>query len=161
MKRVLSLRLFGSYLVLTSLLIAALALAVRNHSSTQASTKSIIVSSSGQRLATLFEGLPQDQRYSLKDILATRSALPKCGKKPDKPSLLQTLFGTAVVYAGCPIIECGGNGWINFTDFCNTGGSCSGSYNSTTQDPQSNNGYTAFRTYCGSSPACGCETYSC
>lgn len=160
MQKALGLRLLGWCLVVTSLLTGAVTSVIRNQASVHDSIKSVIVSSSGQRLTTLFEGLPHDPRYSLKDILAARRALPKCGGKPDIP-LLQRLFGTAVVYAGCPYVSCGGSGWLNFEDQCNTGGPCSGNYNNTTWDPTSDSGYFGPATHCGTSYACGCETYTC
>jgi hypothetical protein len=160
MKKVQSKQLLGLCFVLTLLLIGVVTSVIRSHASAQSSIKSVMFSSSGQRLKTLFEGEPRDPRYSLKDILATRRALPKCGGKQDI-SLLQRLFGSSVVYAGCPFGGCGGTGWANFTDFCNTGGPCSGSYNSTTPDPDSSFGSEYDHTYCGSSPACGCVSYAC
>lgn len=80
MKKALSrLRPFGSFLILASLLTGALTV-IRHHASAHNSIKSVVVSSEGQKLTTLFEGLSPDPRYSVKDILATRRALPRCGK---------------------------------------------------------------------------------
>ena len=158
MKKALGLRLLGWCLVLTSLLVGVLTLAIRNHAAAHDSIKSIIVSSSGQKLTTLFEGLPQLPGYSSKDILAARRALPKCG---GEPGILQRLFGSSIVYAGCPFLLCGGSGWINFDDQCDTGGPCSGEYNSTTTDPYSQQGYESNGQYCGTSFACGCVTFPC
>jgi hypothetical protein len=164
MKKALSLRLFGSSLVLTSLLVAVLTLAVRNQSSAHNSTKSFIVSPSGQKLTTLFEGSGRDPRYSSKAILASRSALPKCGRKPgtsDIGEVVQRLFGSRIVYATCLITECSGTGWVNHTDYCNTGGGCSGAYYNATTDPSSNFGNFQDRTHCGTNAACGCDLYAC
>ena len=84
MKKALRLGFLGSCLILISLLMTAVTSVVRNHASAHDSIKSVAVSSSGQRLTTLFEGSPRDPRYSLKDLLAKRRALPpKCGAKPN------------------------------------------------------------------------------
>jgi hypothetical protein len=74
---------------------------------------------------------------------------------------LLTSLGCLVVYAGFPYVECGGSGWIDFQDSCNTGGPCHGNYNSTTTDPFSSFGYTSFGTHCQTVSACGYITYAC
>jgi hypothetical protein len=160
MKKAQSLRLLGSGLVLTSLL-GAVTLVMRNHASTHASIKSVFVSSSGQRLTKFFEESPRDPRYSSKAILATRRGLPKCGGKPEEPDVLQSLFGSAVVYAACHAATCGGDGWVDRIDFCNTGGPCSGSYHNATTDPLSPLGIFQDTTFCGTRPQCGCSIPTC
>jgi hypothetical protein len=177
MEKMFTLRFWGSFLVLALFVAGALTL-MRDHTSAHASTKSVIVSSSGLKLATLFEGLPRDPRYSVEDILATRRALPRCGKKQstlqddEKASVLQSilsrakgslqsLFGNTVVYAQCFITQCGGTGWVSFTDSCNTGEDCSGDYNNVTTDANSDLGEHQVSTHCGGIPACGCESQTC
>lgn len=161
MKKVQRLRLLGSFLVLTALLIGAVRSVTRNHASAHNSIKSSIVSSSGQRLTTLFEGSPRDPRYSSKNILAARRALPQCGRKAEKPDIVQRLFGSSVVYASCHASYCGGDGWVDHWISCDTGGGCSGIY-----DYADNDGLSPYGTYqsifhCGSLPTCGCESPTC
>jgi hypothetical protein len=169
MKRAQGLRLFGSWLVLTLLLIGALS-AIRNHSSAHDSIKSVIVSSSGQRLTTVFEGSQRDPRYSSKAIHTIRRTLRACGKKQEQPSVLERLsssalvqhiFGSSVVYAGCLLSECGGDTWVTMNTTCNTGGGCSGTQHEVTTEPGSDLGEFQNTTHCGLYPACGCNSFTC
>ena len=179
MKKALSLRPFGSFLILASLLIGALTV-IRHHAPAHNSIKSVVVSSSGQELTTLFEGLSPDPRYSVKDMLAIRRALPRCGKKPGRlqggqkssfvpqsllintRDFLQRFFGNSEVYAAnCLITFCGGYGWRQTTNSCDTGGPCSGSYLDVTNDGQSPNGFFQDSSHCGDIPQCGCWNLTC
>jgi hypothetical protein len=153
-----SLRLLGLCLVLTSLVVGAVITATRKHAQASDSIQTVAVSSSGERLTTLFEGLPRDPRYSLRDILASRRALPKCS---GKPGILDRLFGSAVVHAGCPYLDCAGSGWTDMDTNCDTGGGCSGTHYFITTDPTSDSGYFGDHTHCGSLPECGCNLFSC
>ncbi len=177
MKKALSLPPFGSFLTLASLLLGALTV-IRHHASPHNSIKSVVVSASGQKLTTLFEGLSPDPRYSVKDILATRRALPRCGKKPgtlqsgEKPGAVQSLlsntrdslqsfFGNSVVYANCLVTFCGGTGWVQIINSCDTGGRCSGVYEDVTNDGHSDTGFFQDSAHCGSIPQCGCFNLTC
>ena len=161
MKKAQRLRLLGSCLVLTLLLIGALTSTIRNRASAHNSINSVIVSSSGQRLATLFEGSPRDPRFSSKTILAARRALPKCGQKAEKLEIVQRLFGSSVVYANCHPGYCGGDGWVDHYVNCDTGGGCSGIYDYATNDPESPLGTYPSVIHCGSLPECGCASPTC
>jgi hypothetical protein len=170
MKRVLSWRLFPSFLALTFLLGATLTLVVRNHALLHFSTKSVTVSSSGQKLTTLFDGSERDPRYSSKAIRAIRRTLPACGKKAEKPGIMERLsnsavvqhiFGSSVVYAGCLRTECGGTNWVTNNTTCNTGMGCSGTQHYVTTDPSSDLGEFQDPTHCGSFAACGCNHFTC
>jgi hypothetical protein len=145
--------------ILTALSTATI-LRLQSHAMRHGSVKSVVVSSSGQILTTLFEGSRTDPKFSVRNILAKNSALPRCGQKTETP-LLQSIFGPSVVYAICLLCECGGQGWMNFTDNCDTGGGCSGSYNNIRFVPDSPLGYMCLRSYCGSIPECGCEYTTC
>jgi hypothetical protein len=179
MKKALRLRPFGSFLILASLLIGALTV-IRHYASAHNSINSVVVSSSGQRLSTLFDGLSPDPRYSVKDILAIRRALPQCGEKPgtvqggEKSSsvpqsllintrdFLQRFFGNSEVYAAnCLITFCGGYGWVQIINSCDTGGPCSGTYWDVTNNGHSDNGFFQDSGHCGSKPQCGCENLTC
>ena len=97
MKRAFRLLVLCSSLAPAFLMIGVGALVVRNHASTQDSVKSTIISSSGQKLTTFYEGLPRSPKFALKGILAARRALPRCGKKQENAGINQRLFGSAVV----------------------------------------------------------------
>jgi hypothetical protein len=160
MKKAQGLRLLGSCLVLV-LLTGALTSAIRNRASAKDSIKSVTVSSSGQRLTTFFEGLPHDARYSLKALLAARRALPRCGRKPEEPGIVQSLFGSGVVYANCHFASCGGDGWVDHYISCDAGGGCSGIYDYADNDGLSPYGSYQSIFHCGSLPECGCESPTC
>jgi hypothetical protein len=91
---------YCSGLALAFLMLGIGALIIRNHVPTRDSVESTIVSSSGQKLTTFFDGLPDSPKFSLKAILAARRALPRCGKKQEKAGIYQRLFSAAVVHAG-------------------------------------------------------------
>lgn len=164
MKRASGLLVLCSGLALAFLMIGVGALAIRNHAPTRNSVETTIVSSSGQRIATFFDGLPHSPKSSLKTLLAARSALPKCGKKQEKAGIYQRLFSSPVVHAGggiCLDTFCGGTGWVQFNDSCNTGGPCSGNYIRVTYDGQSSAGFAEFSEHCGTIAACGCFELTC
>jgi hypothetical protein len=171
MNKVPSCRVVGSCLVLTSLLTVVLTLAVRSHgSSAYVSTKSLVVSSSGHKLTTLFDESDRDPRYSSKAIHAIRRTLRACGKKQEQPSVLERLssntvvqhiFGSSVVYAGCLRSQCGGDGWITMNTTCNTGAGCSGTQHFVTTEPGSDLGEFQDTSHCGLSGACGCNNFTC
>lgn len=153
MRRTLSYATFGLGAALAFLLIGTVRLGMRNQAPTHDSIKLVVVSSSGQRLTTLFDGIPPDPRYSVKDILAKRRSLPRCGDtKPgtlrgayDKAtSFFQNQFVGSTVYASCLITFCGGSGWVDYIDSCNTA-----------------SGIFQDQTHCGSAPECGCEILTC
>ncbi len=167
MKRALGLRLLGLGLVVVFLLVGVAS--VIRHASTQGSAKSTIVSSSGQGLATLFDGLPRNPKYSLKTISDIRRTLPRCGQKQEAgifQRIYQRLFGSSVVFAkpilNCLPSSCGGTGWTQTHPMCNTGGGCSGSYDSVTYDGMSDFGFFGLgNLHCGESAACGCDDFTC
>jgi hypothetical protein len=143
-----------------SVLIVIVVFAVfRNHRLHNRAISTAIVSSSGQRLNDFFEGTKPDPRYSLGRIQAVRRAVPVCGKK--NSSSLRSLFEITTVYAACPPSNCNGEGWIEFQDECNTGGSCSGMYTNTEPDPMSPDGFLDPGNHCGRIPQCGCITVTC
>jgi hypothetical protein len=148
-------RLFYGLGLLVALFVAIAVFAVRSHPTRETTVKTVVVSPSGQTLATLFEGSVTDSKFSAKDIIAKSEALPRCGKKKEL-SLLQSTLGPRVVYAApppCPFCDCGGSG---FENSCNTGIDCSGSYNNVQNNPTSDSGYFCPHSHCGSIPECGC-----
>jgi hypothetical protein len=167
MRRASGLQLLGLGL-LVFLLVGGVASVIRNHVSTQGSVKSTIVSSSGENLAVLFEGLPKNPKYSLKAIMKVRRTQQRCGQKQEVGTLqriYQRLFGTPVVLAkpilNCFQTACGGTGWVQETSSCNTGGSCRGTYLTVTFDGSSDDGFFSGTGHCGLSGACGCEEFTC
>ena len=152
---------------LCSVLIVVVAFtASRNRTHNRATTPPItttMVSSAGPLLNNFFEGTKPSPSYSLARMLAVRRAMPECGKK--KSRFLQGLSEITTVHAQdknyCPRTECGGDGWTEFEDECNTGGPCSGSYENTEFDGMSMNGYVFDGDYCGQSWACGCVSFIC
>ena len=164
MKKRLLLKFLGLALILTSSAIYI------NHKISHArvlnSIKSTIVSSSGQGLTGIFDGLPPDERYSVKHILAIRSSLPKCGSKPKEQKsqlssvILRSLpFGT--VYAVCRNSDCGGTGWVEVFDNCNLGMYCSGDWDHAQYDGSSEDGFATTTQHCGTLEQCGCDEYTC
>jgi hypothetical protein len=91
MKRPPFLRLFFGLGLLVALFVAIAAFAVRSHPTQERTVKTVVVSSSGQTLATLFEGSLTDPKFSVKDIIAKGKALPRCGKKTEISFLQSTL----------------------------------------------------------------------
>lgn len=161
MKKAWALGFLGFCLASTVLLEVSVKSTTRKHASANTLIRSVVVSSSGQRLTSLLQGSPRDPRYSAKAILASRQDLPKCDKKPEQPTMLQSFFGSSVVHATCFITDCGGTGWVDHIDTCNTGGGCSGTYHNATTEPDSDLGNFQDRTHCGSLPECGCELLVC
>jgi hypothetical protein len=163
MKRPRVLRLFFGLGLLVALFVAIAAFAVRSHPTKERTVTTVVVSPSGQTLATLFEGSLTDTKFSVKDIIAKGKALPRCGKKTEI-SLLQSTLTPSVVYAApppCPFCDCGGSGFQNFVDSCDTGLNCSGSYNNIQNNPSSDSGYFCPHSHCGSLPECGCVFLTC
>lgn len=145
---------------LGSVLIALVIFALfRNHRPHSPAITTAMVSSSGPIVNDFFEGTKPDSRYSLRRIQAVRRAMPVCGAK--RSSFLPHLFQIQTVYASCPPSDCTGDGWKDFTDECNTGGPCSGTYNNTEDDPLSTDGFFDPGSHCGSIPECGCVTITC
>lgn len=164
MKNRLLLQFLGFGLILTSSAIYI------NHKISQTralnSIKSTTVSSSGQRLTGIFDGLTPDERYSVKSILAVRSSLPKCGSKIKgtksrlSSAILRALpFGA--VYAKCFNGYCGGTGWTEVFDNCDYGSGCFGDWDHAINDGMSDSGFAPTLQYCGTYDECGCDEYTC
>jgi hypothetical protein len=114
MKRPQHSQLIVALCLIATLVVGTVALGTRSHATKRGlKTTVVVVSSSGERLTTLFDGSRVDPKYSIKNILAKRRALPKCGQKA-APSVLNSLFGPSVVYANCFNCSCGGEG----CEFC-------------------------------------------
>jgi len=145
-------------------LMAALTMVVaifaRKSKETHPPIKTVVVSSSGQNLVTLFDGSPVDRKFSAKSIIAKNAELPRCGQH-NQASLLQSIFGPGVVYANCLLCSCGGSGWMTWEDNCNFGYPCSGNYDNVRGDPGSPLGYLCLSTHCGLYSACGCDYDTC
>jgi hypothetical protein len=173
MKRAPGLRLLGLGLVLVFLLVGVASVIHHMSTSTQGSAKSTIVSSSGQNLAALFDGLPRNPKYSLKTISDMRRKLPRCGQKQEVgifQRIYQRLFGSSVVFAKptqpnllfiCIYTDCGGTGWAQFTDYCDTGKPCSGMCESVDYVGGTNMGFYSLGLHCGGNDACGCIENTC
>ena len=164
-----SLRLFGISFFLALSVGALFNLVLPRIGSTRRlPARIVVVSSSGQRIATLFEGLQPNPAYSLSRILAVNDQIRRCGSTNSRaePGMLGRVFGGSVVYAqaSCdPSDACLGNHWVDRSANCNTGGSCSGSYNTTWHDPYQNDGRGFYYTgaNCESIPQCGCVSETC
>jgi hypothetical protein len=127
--------------------------------------KRTFVSPSGQRLETFFDGLPQNSRYSLKRILDANRQVVNCGERNSSPKLLSGIFGQATVHAfSCPDDNgnCKGGNWEQYTNECDTGGGCSGTYEDTRNNPEYPCwGFTYDGINCGTLAQCGCENLQC
>lgn len=128
--------------------------------------KTTVVSSSAHPLHNLFDGLSPDPRYSIKAMADADHKRQKCGAANAGPSsVLEKVFGVTVAYAqcSCSSTDCNGNGWVGFTNYCNTGSPCSGAYADTTTDPVNGCGWGAEFDggNCGSDPCCGCSSFAC
>ena len=154
-----------SFLVLGFTFAIGITVGTFDYKSAKSSVRSNVVLSSGQKVATLFDGLPQDPKFSLRTMLAGRAALPRCGKKQGKEeaSIFHRLFNSTVHAGGsvCLNTFCGGGGWVEIENSCNTGGPCSGFYTTVTTDPNSDAGFGVSSLHCGTIPACGCVEYTC
>jgi hypothetical protein len=92
----------------------------RSRETNQRPIRTVVISSPGQPLATLFEGSRIDPKCSAKTIIAKNAALPKCGEHK-KASLLHSIFGPGLVYANYLLCSYGGSEWIAWEDNYNFG----------------------------------------
>lgn len=128
---------------------------------------SVILSSSGQRLSSLFQDLPHIPRFSLKEMHKADGRTYQCGiRNKNDSAAFTSFFKSPVVYAQgfhCPDWNgnCNGTDWQDSDNFCNTGGPCFGAYNDTVTGGPICNGFTYDGTFCGSIPECGCVNYAC
>jgi hypothetical protein len=164
--RKLGLQLFGTFIIVILVSTSIVKSVPQVHSPRSERAGVVIISTSGQKLATLFDGLPHNPRFSLDRIVASNRQRSKCGQGASKPDIMGRLFGGVTVYAfSCPDNNgnCQGNGWVQYTNYCNTGGPCSGSYQDTRNDPYEGDcyGFSYDGTYCGTAPTCGCQNYQC
>jgi hypothetical protein len=100
-------------------------------------------------------------------MLKADSQIRNCANTGSKanPGFLGWLSKVGVAHAQyrCPDDgdNCRGSGWQDEDACCNTGGPCSGCYNTTTTGGPSCNGFSYDGSYCGDAPECGCESYEC
>lgn len=126
-------------------------------------TSIVILSSSGERLPSLFEGLPRNPLYSL-DRIQPRT--PPCAKANSLSRLpiFRLLASTPVHACGtCEITgDCTGRYWQDVTLYCNTGGGCSGSYSYTVPyGSEGDLGTTRTGGSCDGCSECGCAEFTC
>jgi hypothetical protein len=122
----------------------------------------LVVSPSGERLISLFEGRPHDPLLALERV----QARPTPCSKAESHTKLPVLAGTTVHACGTcqPIDGCLGKNWLEESTSCNTGGGCSGSYELAEPDPlrgSPNVGWTRDGTACGGCSECGCAEPTC
>jgi hypothetical protein len=129
--------------------------------------KITIVSSSGDPLRTLFDGLPYNPQYSLKLMSEKRHRAGCQGASADPlPGTLGRIFSnsaTVLAQSNCTPSGCLGSGWCPIENQCNTGGPCSGNYPDTVPDNgcPANQGFQYTGGHCGTDPTCGCSSYVC
>ena len=122
----------------------------------------VVDSSSGLRLASLFEGQPHDPRLALEHVQPRPIPCSKAESRAELP----VLAGTTVHACGTclPTDGCLGKNWMQGTAFCNTGGGCSGSYEFAQPDPfhaSPEVGFMRDGTACGGCSECGCAEPTC
>ena len=126
----------------------------------QTSKKVISISQSGEKIPSLFDGLPHVPAYSLKQIDLMKKNRPEPCKASgtSKQGALRQLFGISVVYAqSCFPGQCGGTMWTLVTANCEQGGECVGTYKYAQPDPMGDpcQGFAPNSGHCGSNCACG------
>lgn len=149
--------------VLVAVVLVAIAgTATLRHPQVKHSERIMLVSQSGQKIQSLFDGLPHVPAYSLKQIdLANKKGRPSGSCKlggPAKQSALGRLFGVPVVYAqSCFPGLCGGSHWSLMATSCNTGGPCNGRQFTAVFDPMADpcQGFAPDSSHCGDDCACG------
>lgn len=141
-------------------LVAMAGAASFHHQQLKHSKRVVLVSQSGEKIPSLFDGLPHVPAYSLKQIDLMEKNRPERCKAGGtaKQSALGRLFGTPVVYASnCFPGLCGGTQWTLVVDNCDTGGPCNGQHYIAQPDPSGDpcTGFAPNSGHCGTDCACG------
>lgn len=128
----------------------------------------VFIGSSGQRLVTLFDGLPPNQLYSWGELVKHRRKVNyQCGSEDRSPwwkTLLKT-FSIPTVNANCIEQNCAGSYWVWDWENCYYGGEqCYGTIEYPRWDPGSGSscgGTCQNGANCGSIWWCGCHVKAC